>query len=83
MASRQLEPFGTTAFPFDIGGILAPEALVLWFFALALAYWIIYTIVAVYHWHTYAHNPAVAYPSVVLHLFVSLVLISYAASGAL
>jgi len=52
-----------------------------WIFDLVVVYWLIYTLIAVYHWLTYSHNANIAAPAIVLHIFVSLVLMGYAISG--
>jgi hypothetical protein len=82
MTSAPLKPFAPpTTLPFVQSGSMSMQIALVWFFYFALAYWIIYTIVAVYHWFTYAHSPSVAVPATALHLFVSFVLLSYAISG--
>lgn len=43
--------------------------------------WLIYTIVAAYHWFRYNHQSWLAVPAVALHVFVSGLLIFYIASG--
>ena len=82
MTDVPLRPFAPPAsLPFNLSGAVTAETLVTWFFCFALLYWIVYTLVAVYHWFKYAHSPSVAVPTVALHLFVSLLLIGYAVSG--
>lgn len=75
-----LQPFSMPqgiALPFA----LTSETLVAGFFYLAIIYWLIYSLIAIHHWITYSHNAGIATPAIVLHGFVSLVLIGYAVSG--
>lgn len=82
MAVPQLNPLALPDnLPNFLPGALSSTALALTFFYFAIAYWVAYTIVAVYHWITYSHHPAVATPAIALHLFISLVLIGYAVTG--
>lgn len=43
--------------------------------------WIIYTLVAIYHWVKYSHAALVAIPAIAVHLAISLILMGYAISG--
>lgn len=75
-----LQPF---SFP---AGITLPAPVSLapllsWFFYLVIIYWLIYSLIAAHHWIAYSHNANIATPAIVLHAFVSLVLIGYAVSG--
>lgn len=84
MAVPQLNPLALPdTLPRFFPETLSAGTLALVFFYLAIAYWVAYTIVAVYHWITYSHHPAVATPAIALHLFISLVLIGYAVTGIL
>ncbi len=79
-----LQPFAPpTGLPFVFSTLVTPHALLGWLFALVMIYWIIYTAVAIHHWLTYSHNSAVAFPAITTHLFVSFIVIVYAASGLL
>lgn len=50
-------------------------------FAIIFIWWLIYTLVAIYHWMRHGQDSWVAVPAVALHLFVSGWLIFYATSG--
>ena len=81
MPTEPLRAFSPpTSLSFTIPGI-TPHTLILIFFCFAILYWIVYTAVAMYHWLTYSHNSAVAFPAVTTHLGVSFVLIVFALSG--
>lgn len=43
--------------------------------------WLIYTLVATYHWLRYGHRSAVAIPVLIIYVVVSWLLASYAVSG--
>ena len=53
-----------------------------WLFYLAVVIWILYTLIAIYHWVKYSHAAKIAIPSIALHLFVSFLLVSFALTGA-
>lgn len=50
-------------------------------FALIFIFWLIYSLVVIYHWIRHAPDSWIAVPAVALHLFVSGILIFYATSG--
>lgn len=50
-------------------------------FALIFIFWLIYTLIVIYHWMRHAPDTWVAVPSIAIHLFVSGWLIFYATSG--
>lgn len=43
--------------------------------------WILYTLIAAYHWFRYGHRSPVAIPALTVHVIVSLALALYAVSG--
>ena len=43
--------------------------------------WLIYTVVAAYHWLRYGHQSSVAIPAIITHLVVSAALALFAVSG--
>lgn len=43
--------------------------------------WLIYTVIAAYHWFRYGHRSWLAVPAVAIHVFVSGLLIFYIATG--
>lgn len=49
---------------------------------IVIIFWAIYTVIVIYHWLKYSHGSWVAYPAIVTHLGVSLVLILFAFYGA-
>lgn len=51
-----------------------------WLVLAAFLIWALYTAVASYHWFRYSHASALAIPAVILHLFVSFALFSFAGS---
>ena len=50
-------------------------------FALVFIVWLLYTLVALYHWVRYGHNSWLAVPALASHLAVSAFLFILAASG--
>lgn len=54
-------------------------AFALFWFAIALV--LIYSAIAVYHWMRYGHRSPIAIPAICVHIFVSLALIGFAATG--
>ena len=81
MSSTPLKPFTPPAILSNLSINISSSTLVSSFFYLVLLYWIIYTVVAVYHWFVHSHNASIALPAVALHLFVSIVLIGYIVTG--
>lgn len=45
------------------------------------ALWFLYTLVVIYHWLRYSHASLVAFPSIFVHLIVSVALMSYGLTG--
>lgn len=43
--------------------------------------WLIYTVVASYHWLRYGHSSSIAIPAIITHLVVSALLALFAISG--
>ena len=54
-----------------------------YFLYAVFAFWAIYTLVIIYHWLKYSHDSRVAFPSILLHLGISVVLMAYALSGTI
>ena len=52
-----------------------------WILYAVFAFWAVYTLVAIYHWLTYSHGSWLTYPSIAIHLFMSIALMGYALSG--
>jgi hypothetical protein len=50
-------------------------------FALIFIFWLIYSLIVIYHWMRHAQDSWIAVPAVAVHLFVSGWLIFYATSG--
>jgi hypothetical protein len=60
---------------FDIGAIVPIVMLVIFLI------WIVYTLVAAYHWFRYGHRSWIAIPALGVHIFVSGALLLYALTG--
>ena len=52
--------------------------LIVWVLYAVFAFWAVYTIVAIYHWVTYSHASSIAFPAIIVHIFLSFILIAYA-----
>jgi membrane protein YdbS with pleckstrin-like domain len=50
-------------------------------FALIFLFWLVYTLIVIYHWMRHAPDSWISVPAVAVHLFVSGWLIFYATSG--
>ncbi len=59
----------------DVEGVVSIVFLVLFII------WVLYTLVAGYHWLRYGHRSSVAIPALIVHVVVSWLLASYAVSG--
>ncbi len=53
-------------------------AVVVW---IVFVFWVIYTLVAAYHWLRYGHHSVIAVPAIIVHIVVSLTIAAYAVSG--
>ncbi len=62
---------------------LSPADVVVWGLYAAFAFWVVYTLVAIYHWLKYSHASWLTFPAIAVHLFVSFILISYSLSGSI
>ena len=80
MPDQSLQPF---ALPQGISLHLSTGSIIGWSLLLVFLLWTLYTLVATYHWIRYSHAPRVALPAIVVHLAVSVALMSFALSGAL
>lgn len=60
---------------------LSPGLFLTWALYAVFAFWVVYTLVAVYHWIKYSHASFLALPAIALHLIISFSLMSYALSG--
>lgn len=85
MPDQPLQPFAppqgfSQLFP---AGIISAGHATEWLLYAVFAFWIIYTIVAVYHWLKYSHDSWIAFPAIIIHVVVSVILVSYALSGSL
>ncbi len=81
-----MEP-ATQTYPtplFDPGPVLASldagkvVAVIAWFM---FVLWVVYTVVAAYHWLRYSHRSSIAIPALITHVVVSLALALFAVSG--
>ncbi|HCR52389.1 TPA: hypothetical protein DIV48_01920 [Candidatus Kaiserbacteria bacterium] len=82
MPDQPLQPF---SLPTSLAALL-PDGVsagvaIEWFLYVVFAFWVVYTIVAVYHWLQYSHASWAAFPAIAAHLLISLALIGYALSG--
>jgi len=50
-------------------------------FWLAVVLVALYSAIAIYHWTRYGHRSPIAIPAISVHIFVSLALIGFAATG--
>jgi hypothetical protein len=82
MPDQPLHPFSPAPVLLShIPGGLSVGTLVIWALYAVFAFWAVYTLVAIYHWLKYSHASWLAFPAIVLHLIISLSLISYALGG--
>lgn len=81
MTDQPLKPFSPPNFAHFPSISISSSTLVSWVLYLIFAFWIIYTLVAIYHWLRYSHASWVAVPAIATHLIVSLALIGYALSS--
>jgi tellurite resistance protein TehA-like permease len=84
MLDQPLQPFSPPTdflghFPLLHASIISATTLVLYF---VFAFWLVYTLVVIYHWLKYSHGSWITLPAIAIHLFISLCLISYLLSGA-
>jgi hypothetical protein len=84
MPNQPLQPFAPpTLILAHLPGMLSYNTVVVWLFCFVLVFWMIYSLVAIYHWLKYSHASWVALPAIGIHLFVSLVFIAFALSGVM
>lgn len=73
---------GAPAFPLaptlPTFGAVQVVSVIAWF---VFVVWMLYTLVAAYHWFRYGHQSAVAIPALLTHVIVSLSLALFAVSG--
>ena len=75
-------PFQTPIFSsvFSPSSVHISSLLTILFFIIFVV-WVIYTLVAAYHWFRYSHRSWLAIPAVTAYVFGSLILIVYIATG--
>lgn len=84
MTDQPLQPFAPPQIFQNLpGGAPASDTVIVWLFYFALVIWIGYTLIAIYHWIKYSHAARIAVPAILLHLFVSFILVTYALTGAI
>lgn len=82
MPDQPLQPFAPpSALLSRFSDMFSPGLVVEIVLFVVLAFWALYTLVAIYHWLKYSHASVIAIPAIVVHLGVSLALVSYALSG--
>lgn len=62
-------------------GNLEASKVVSLLFLFLFVVWLVYTLIASYHWLRYGHRSVIAIPALTIHVFVSLALAGFAASG--
>lgn len=75
---------GTTAPAFTLGPAFSgfdPVKIVSIIAWLIFVMWVIYTLVATYHWFRYGRESGLAIPALLVHVIVSLALALFAVSG--
>jgi hypothetical protein len=81
MTDEPLAPFQPPDFSALIPAGISYAEIIVWALYAVFAFWAIYSLVAVYHWLKYSHASWLAFPAIAVHIFVSLVLMSYGLSG--
>lgn len=83
MPAEPLRPFAPPAQLLENlpAGVPSMSTALVWFLYTVFAFWFLYTLVISYHWLKYSHDSRLAIPSIVVHLFVSAALMSYALTG--
>jgi hypothetical protein len=61
---------------------LSAGVIITWVLYAVFAFWLFYTLIAIYHWLKYSHASWIAFPAIAIHLCVSIAIMSYALSGA-
>ncbi len=79
-ASGYVSPFSSHTVNLNLAVGTGSNLLPIVFFII-FAIWMLYTLVAAYHWFRYGHKSWLAVPAIALHVFVSGLLIIYIASG--
>jgi hypothetical protein len=57
------------------------STIIQWVLYTVFFFWLLYTLVAIYHWLKYSHASAIAFPAIGLHIFISAIFLIYAVSG--
>jgi len=79
MAEQPLSPFQSPAESLSHLGLSLPSLnFLILAFAFIFVLWLLYTAVATYHWARYSHASSIAIPAVLIHIIVSLTLLTYA-----
>ena len=83
MNEQPLQPFPSPSEVFSHFPVaVSTGAVVEWVLLGILVLWVLYTLVAVYHWLKYSHGSAMMYPAIGIHLGVSIILMGFAFTGA-
>lgn len=81
------EPLRAFSLPQFLGffhnSVFSLKTLFVFFFVCAVIYWMIETVISIYHWWVYAHSPRVSSLAVITHLGVSGILLLFTLSGLL
>jgi hypothetical protein len=62
-------------------GTVSPTTVGASVFAFSVVLVLLYSAIAIYHWTRYGHRSPVAIPAICTHIFASLALIGFAATG--
>ena len=82
MPTQPLQPFAPpTALLAHLPPGLTAGLVVTWVLYAVFTFWVIYTVIAIYHWLKYSHDSWIAFPAMAVHFLVSFALMSYALSG--
>lgn len=83
MVDQPLSPFPSPTYIPGFSSIAISQGFVVeWFCYIVFTFWAAYTAIAIYHWLKYSHASLIAIPSIVAHIGISFILISYILSGA-
>lgn len=82
MPSEPLQPFSPSPLLLQyLPSNLSAGLVVVWMLYAIFAFWAVYTLIAIYHWLKYSHASLIAFPAIILHIAISLSLMSYALTG--
>src|SRR3989344_5253307 len=78
MPDQPLQPFALPSVLLSRFSDMLPPGLVVEIVLFTvLAFWALYTLIAIYHWLKYSHASVIAIPAIAVHLGISFLFISY------